>query len=374
MLGYNKLKIEKCNHFEMIIFIFIVLERLNSIYCFKQWNKLSLLISMLELILCTALLVRFFKLNKIPQKSLIILIFITGLLIICFFKNKTKMPLLALLIYLNGRTENFDNLSKVIRNAYGGLFMLSLFLYFLGISDSGISRGYDLSRSAVALGFTHPNAAAETIVFFVIAWSCSKIKSEKAFYIISIWGFLIVLFILKSRTASILLAIVIIFCNLKKRKKKWVSVPIIASFSPFILAFFSYKMQFIAKMPIFQTLNVLFAKRLYLLELQLSTYKLSLFGQQHLIFDLGLDNSYVSYGLQYGLILMLIYIFANCATVFKAWKNRKIEICIFSIIMSLYAFMENGFFNVFVNFILLYLLVENKKMVAMKMKNNEVVK
>ena len=112
-------------------------------------------------------------------------------------------------------------------------------------------------------------------------------------------------------------------------------------------------------------LDKIITSRFFLLNYHLMRNQITLFGSivDYSIYTL--DNSYLSFLLQYGLIPTLVFVFASIITVCKAWKNKDGYIIALLLGFLMYGFTENGIFDIYVNFTYLYLLVGNS---PLKMK------
>lgn len=367
MLDY-KIKFRHLNILEVIIMLFIITQRITSIYFFNQLENFSVFLNAIELLLSFSLVCICLAKHKFQKKYLLIMAVLACLLAYCFIQNQTKIPIIALLIFIVGFNEKFDRVSEVVFFSYSFLFVLASVLYMFGISDAGVARSYDASRSAIALGFNHPNVASETLVFIFMSWACIKQRKIKSLNIIGLILCMIIWFIFKSRTSTFLLIILILIINKKRWNYNLYYVPCVAASIPVLLCLISYNMKLFLGTSIFINFNEKFAQRLFLINYQLEHYKLTLFGLKKVEFLYGLDNSYISFGLQYGFILMALFICCHILVCLKSWKRGRADILAFSSAMMIYAFMENGFFNPFVNFMFLYLLVDNKKNVLTRRK------
>lgn len=356
----------KCKLVELIVLLFVLSQRYRSIYLFSNIKELSTITSVFELMLCFILIANFVKnQGKIRKQTILFLAALSVVLLICFCMNKSKMLIVALLIYLNGRREKFENIIRAIGIGNAIILFVAVILYFLGISDAGTARNYDVNRMAISLGFNHPNAASETIIFCIMAWICEKKRRIVDILSLFLVSELFIFFIFKSRTAVMLLFlfVLLVLIEYKNYKKRNGKIPkkrlffVIALLLPIVLAVFSYSMVKLMEYPTIQMINENFAKRFYLAALQLETYGLSLFGRNVESYYLGLDNSYVSYAIEYGIIPIVIFGLAHFGVVIKAWNRNNIILVICAVIFSLYAFMENGFINIFTNFTYMYILV-----------------
>ena len=361
---------------EITVFIFIITKNINSIACFSGYKIINTVCTLVELLSYTTLVLIIWRNSKLYIKHKYLIIFLTVLFGIIFLKSRTIVFIVAALIYFVSKDTYFEKITEMIWKAYFLLILLSFALYFMGISNGGVSRAYSAKRVAPALGFTHANVGGYIfmMMFFAklatdIQKAYSKKKERKTIIkdsLFCIGNLIIVFFVFKCRTVTIvclltmILLSVMIRINFNNRLLKYV----FCMAHPIMLSL-TYISAIVYPNSITLFLDKIITSRFFLLNYHLMRNQITLFGSivDYSIYTL--DNSYLSFLLQYGLIPTLVFVFASIITVCKAWKNKDGYIIALLLGFLMYGFTENGIFDIHVNFTYLYLLVGNS---PLKMK------
>lgn len=287
---------------------------------------------------------------------------------IVFFKARTFVFVFGLLLYFSTEHIRFNKIMDLSWKIYFGMILFSFLLYFLGFSDGGIARTYDVSRQAKAFGFTHPNVGGNWFMMMLLA----KIYTDcsKKIRIFSIKGILCIIFyaialsftfvFFKCRTAVVVVIIEIVAmlffknCKYKNFFIKWLLLmiqPMILGFT--IISAYLY--------PNYSTLRLdqILANRIFLCQFHMDENGLSFFGKSIDYAKYTLDNSYMSFLLQYGIVAMMIFIILGTIFINKAWSSKNGSIIAVAIALFAYGYMENGIFNFTINYAYLFLITGN---------------
>jgi len=293
-------------------------------------------------------------------------------------KSHTFVFILAVLIYLNSANVKFERTIDLIWKVYLVLIILSFVLYFMDISDGGISRSYSNVRQAPAYGFTHANSGG----FFFLNMFLAKIVADisitkermvtsKTIIVDIVMGlicFYMIYFVFKCRTGAVvfLLTIMLIWI-FRKIKYKKIFKYILFALHPILLSL-TYLFAKWYPNPITDFLNIIFSSRLFLLHYHIMNNSITLFGNSVDYGRYTLDSSYMTMLLQYGLIPSFLFVIGSILVFNKAWRKKDGYIIVATIAFLIYGFTENGIFDIFINFTYLYLLVGNKSLKLNRIK------
>lgn len=268
----------------------------------------------------------------------------------------------------NVELEDFIKFNIVIE------LLIVLFLFFMsnnGLTSEGLFFRDNIRR--YSFGFIHPNTTAEIMSSILIGFLYLNRENLNIFKILPvIFISYIVSKFTYSRTALFVSFAIIICCLLKKQlidkviykrtvkffvKNIWIICTIIT-----ILAVYQYK--YSTSIGIY--LNDLLSGRLRLINNFLTNYKINLFGNE-LIFVYSkqairygisaqiLDNAFVRYILQFGIIFYSIFYY-HIRKVFEYAYKRKdsVFICILFILL-VRGLSEHGCYIIFSNVFLVYI-------------------
>lgn len=354
---------------EISVFLMIVAGNINSILFFKDSTIDDVFSRCIELLVYFALVLSILVKN-IKFRNLGLLVVFALLSLIIIIKSGTFVFIVAILVYFNASNIEFYKVTDAVWKAYILLLITSFLLYFMGLSDGGMMREYSEKRMAPSLGFAHPNSGGYIFTMAVVAkylsdigkYGSMKLNSKPwrkniVFLFISIY---FTFFVFKCRTATIMCLTAIIlgmFFRKIKFSSKFLKVMVLI-FHPIMLVI-TYISATTYPNSITLFLDKIITSRFFLLNYHLQNNTLTLFGGPVDYSIYTLDNSYMSYLLEYGMVPSLLFMFGSMLALNKALKNKDGSIIAVSIALLLYGFTENGVFGIFSNIMYLYLLVGN---------------
>lgn len=352
---------------EVLIVLFILTKNITSIACFAEVSWIYKICSIVEVLICL-LLVLSCKTIWLSRNKIIYVLILFFIFLLVFWQAKTIAFILGIALYFTTRNVRFEKVMDMSWKVYFALIIISFVLYFIGVSDGGVARTYDISRQAKAYGFTHPNVGGEWIAMMLISkmyvdnYNGFKIRTTRGllnciFYMLCL---LISYCFLKCRTSIIIVAISLVcllFYNNIRFKNRFIKKTT-EFVQPFILIF---SVVGAIIYPFYGTniLDIKLAHRIYLCHYHYLMNGFSLFGKLIDYSKYTLDNSYMSFLLQFGIIPMLIYTVFSILVIKKAWKQKDGAIISIAIALFLFGYMENGIFDLTTNFAFIYLLTGN---------------
>lgn len=277
------------------------------------------------------------------------------------FTSGEALFLCAILAIIVSKKESYEEICKVLLKGTTFAFVLSVLLYILGISNSGVSR-----RDAIALGFGHPNVCGSVIATMIFLYfSLSEKKYRKRQWAVLIAGILANLFILSSRTTAVLLVLLpIIRWLLPKilKKQNRVIKAIICLLPILIFTVVMYiTINFDYTNPIYYRLSQLFSGRPILNHYNYQQFGFMWLGRKIEIDYTALqghntiDCSFLSVLLQCGIIGTVVFLLGYMFTLYKSIRKKKYSILAVTILILLAGIMENSALEIVSGFPLIYL-------------------
>ena len=239
------------------------------------------------------------------------------------------------------------------------LFLISLVLlfYILGYTPDVIS--YFEGKIRRSLGFTNPNSLG--MHFLILCFDMIYLKQFKISHLQIILMILLLLFVdyfSGSRTADLVLVVMIILCLIYKYKpnffeKYWVKKIMCNSFLIFSLLTLLGVFTFNKGSTLGRELNLLLSNRLKNIQIYQNFYKISLFGNDITNAGLTIDNTfaYLLYGL--GIIPYVFFLIMFKKLLTKILKQKDYLLLIIMTCFTFYGLSERLWFFVDYNIFML---------------------
>lgn len=358
--------------YNIILILLVVMNEITTIYVFSNIPELDRAINFLQLFLYIGLIYIVIK-KKYTLKKLLLFCIIGGLLLIGYISSGQAAFFKGFLLIIAASNVPYKKILRTCRMATMFIVILSILLWLMGISDSGIGR-----RDAIAIGFVHPNVAAQMIMLVCLLWASEmseKIK-YRDYFVIELVGVLI-FFITDSRTSTIVVVLLPFLLEFNKRILKYRQVGKIPAFlltySQLLITIFAYvTARFLEDNSFFQSLNLILSSRLFLNYYVLNQYGVKLFGQNVTLQDysgkiynniqnlynwnITCDCSYMFSLIVMGLIPTIIVLIGFIILMRKAIKNKNYMVISIAVVLAMYAFTESQMLEVYRNFVYFYIL------------------
>lgn len=358
--------------YNIILFWTVIMNEITTIYVFSNIPEVDTIINFLQIFSYFLLIYLIIK-KKYTLKKLLLFCIIGGLLLIGYINSRQAAFFRGFLLIIAMDNTPYKKILRTCRIATMSIIILSILLWIIGISDSGTGR-----RGAIAIGFEHPNIAAQMIMLACLLWASEVGKNIKYrdYFNIEVVAALIY-FITGSRTSTIVVALLPFLFEFNKyilKHRQIGKFPIfLMTYSQVLIMSFSYiSARFLEKSSFLQILNLIFSSRLFLNYYVLNKYGIKLFGQNVILQDFSgnvynniqnlynwnitCDCSYMVSLIIMGIIPSFIVLIGFIILMKKAIKNENYIVISIAVLLAIYAFTESQMTEIYRNFVYFYIL------------------
>ena len=361
------IKFEKRNYqislYGLCLSALVLLYCLKNIYIIAQSIFAITIINAIEWIFYGVLIVILVHRKTYKVKELFCFVIIGLLLLIVYVSSGYAALLKAFVIMISAKGVDFRKIVSIIKTTYIVAFILTVILFILGISDSGVQR-----RGYSALGFTNTNVCGGVILIICLLWMLSKEKiSWRECFVIWTVG-IAQIFIINNRSILLLLLIAPILAIILKRSKV---VSILIYVFPLLCVALSLLTAYMyPNSSLIQNLDVLTSHRIYLNYYNIDINGIRLFGQhiqfhdsknifnsvtgQYSSFNT-VDNSYVCLLIQMGGVSTFLYFLSHVLLVKKIFNEKNYTLLSAMIVLGVYGLFEASLLEVYINIPFIYL-------------------
>lgn len=374
-LTIEKMDFRKTKLIYIILFLLVFMNKLTTIYVFSQMEFLGTVIEFVQVPMYGGLIYIIAQ-KKYSLKELMTFLVVGILLLIGYVVSGQAAYFKGFLLIIASKNIPYRKILNVCRKALTFVLGLGIFLFLIGISNSGISR-----RGASGLGFGHPNVTAQLIMIIILLWTSEKTGKLKPIHYIGIeLGGLITFLLTDSKTSTIvilLIPLVMVFSE-KIMSRTWYSkVPkFLMTYSQLLVILFTYlSARFLETSNMLKTLDLFFTNRLFLNYYVLNKFGIKLFGQNVTLRDnsgtiynnihgwynwsVTCDCSYMVTLLVMGLIPTVIILIGYILLMKKAIKRHNYMIMSVALLLAIYSFCESQMLEVYSSFVYFYLIADD---------------
>ena len=374
-LTIEKMDFRKTKLIYIILFLLVFMNKLTTIYVFSQMEFLGTVIEFVQVPMYGGLIYIIAQ-KKYSLKELMTFLVVGILLLIGYVVSGQAAYFKGFLLIIASNNIPYIKILNVCRKALTFVLGLGIFLFLIGISNSGISR-----RGASGLGFGHPNVTAQLIMIIILLWTSEKAGKLKPIHYIGIeLGGLITFLLTDSKTSTIvilLIPLVMVFSE-KIMSRTWYSkVPkFLMTYSQLLVILFTYlSARFLETSNMLKTLDLFFTNRLFLNYYVLNKFGIKLFGQNVTLRDnsgtiynnihgwynwsVTCDCSYMVTLLVMGLIPTVIILIGYILLMKKAIKRHNYMIMSVALLLVIYSFCESQMLEVYSSFVYFYLIADD---------------
>ena len=374
-LTIEKMDFRKTKLIYIILFLLVFMNKLTTIYVFSQMEFLGTVIDFVQVPMYGGLIYIIAQ-KKYSLKELMTFLVVGILLLIGYVVSGQAAYFKGFLLIIASKNIPYRKILNVCRKALTFVLGLGIFLFLIGISNSGISR-----RGASGLGFGHPNVTAQLIMIIILLWASEKAGKLKLIHYIGIeLGGLITFLLTDSKTSTIvilLIPLVMVFSE-KIMSRTWYSkVPkFLMTYSQLLVTLFTYlSARFIETSNMLKMLDLVFTNRLFLNYYALNKFGIKLFGQNVTLRDnsgtiynnihgwynwnVTCDSSYMVTLLVMGLIPTVIILIGYILLMKKAIKRHNYMIMSVALLLAIYSFCESQMLEVYSSFVYFYLIADD---------------
>ena len=357
---------------EIALFLLVLINEIPRIYIFSDMNSLLKIFNLLQLPLY-GIIVYCIITQKMEQKQFIMFVILAIILLFGYLKSGQAAFFRGLLLIFAFRNFPYKSILHCCRLAVSSVFFMSIVLWALGISDAGILR-----RGKIAVGYVHPNIAAQVIMIICMLYVAEKDEELKWYNYVIIEMIAIITFIITgSKNATIVLMVMpFVIQGIKMYLNKFVVGKIfkfLSEFSQSIIMFCTYLFTKILKNSLLlKKLDLIFTNRLFLNYYLVKHHQITLFGQvvelqdnsgtiyndiQHVAGAIiTCDCSYIFSLLVMGVIPTLVWMIGYIILMKKAIANKNYMIIALAILLAMYSFTETQMLEIYNNFVYFYIL------------------
>lgn len=374
-LAIEKMNFRKTKLIYIILFLLVFMNKLTTIYVFSQMDFLGTVIDFVQVPMYGGLIYIIAQ-KEYSLKELMVFLVVGILLLIGYIVSGQAAYFKGFLLIIASKNIPYRKILNVCRKALTFVLGLGVFLFVIGISNSGLSR-----RGVSGLGFGHPNVTAQLLMIIILLWVSEKAGKLKPIHYIGIeLSGLITFLLTDSKTSTIVIfsiPFVMVFSE-KIMSRTWYSkVPkFLMTYSQLLVMLFTYlSARFLETSSILKTLDLVFTNRLFLNYYVLNKFGLKLFGQNVTLSDnsgtiynnihgwynwsVTCDCSYMATLLVMGFIPTVIILIGYILLMKKAIKRHNYMIMSVALLLAIYSFCESQMLEVYSSFVYFYLIADD---------------
>ena len=374
-LAIEKMNFRKTKLIYIILFLLVFMNKLTTIYVFSQMDFLGTVIDFVQVPMYGGLIYIIAQ-KEYSLKELMVFLVVGILLLIGYIVSGQAAYFKGFLLIIASKNIPYRKILNVCRKALTFVLGLGVFLFVIGISNSGLSR-----RGVSGLGFGHPNVTAQLLMIIILLWVSEKAGKLKPIHYIGIeLSGLITFLLTDSKTSTIVIfsiPFVMVFSE-KIMSRTWYSkVPkFLMTYSQLLVMLFTYlSARFLETSSILKTLDLVFTNRLFLDYYALNKFGIKLFGQNVTLSDnsgtiynnihgwynwsVTCDCSYMATLLVMGFIPTVIILIGYILLMKKAIKRHNYMIMSVALLLAIYSFCESQMLEVYSSFVYFYLIADD---------------
>lgn len=363
--------------YELILLLLVAMNEITTIYVFTKISELDTIFNLLQLFLYVGLIYIVIK-KKYTLKKLMLFCIIGGLLLIGYISSGQASYFKGFLLIIAASNVPYKRILSICRKTTLVIIALSILLWIMGISDTGVGR-----RDAISIGFTHPNVAAQMIMLVCLLWTSEVAENIKRWHYLLIEFVGILIYIITgSRTSTVVVVILPLLLEFNKwflKHRRIGKAPaFLLTYSQLIITLFAYiSARFLENSALFRSLNLILSSRLFLNYYVLNQYGIKLFGQNVTLQDLSgsvynniqnlynwsitCDCSYMISLIVMGLIPTIIVLIGFIVLMKKAIRNQNYMVICIAVLLAMYSFTESQMLEVYRNFVYFYIFALDHK-------------
>lgn len=365
----------KVSLFDLILLLLVVLNLLPQTYAVSRLSWFGTAANLFQ-ILCYLALVYLILEKHLPAVQLIAVAAVAAVLLVGYLKSRQAAYFRGLLLLVAAKDVPYKRIIRTCKTAFSGTFCLTVLLWLVGISDSGVGR-----RGKIALGYVHPNIAAQIVVILVLLWLAEKgTQVRHRHYLLVELAAGLLLWITGSKTAVIVLVLVPLLvevCRFLTRHPRHTGVlrGLVMASQLLVMAFTYLSARLLPRSGLLQQLDLFFTNRIFLNYYLLDKFGLSLLGSNVLPYFSGTayniirhtnaaitcDNTYALSLMVLGVIPTLLVAGGYVAVIRKALRNRDFMVLATALALTAYAFCECQLTEIYNYFIYFYLFAAAKR-------------
>ena len=325
----------------------------------------------------TLVVIRLIIIKDMPKKKFVAMIVISFVFLMSHYMSGYGLPIDLLILVLGAYNVDFRKILKTYIAVWSVLLVITIIGAMTGLAENLVYyQGEGGERVRMALGMNYPTDLAAYVAFLMFAYVC--VRDEYITYLeIGIMAGLavVVYYITDARTNFILMLLTVCSCFFIKKhyncfssflKHKILKKIVILSYVIGCCLIWLLTIMFDPENDIWIKVDSILSGRLGFGHWALELYDFKLFGQYIVEHGLGghvqmddkyffIDSSFISIGLKYGLVFLILIVVFGCYQTKIAIEKNDIFICMVIIMIALQGFTEHHLAQYWYNpFILMF--------------------
>lgn len=334
--------------------------------------------------------------KDISKKEIAAMLVVTFVFMMSHYVSGYDFLVDLLILILGAYGVNFRNILKTYIAVWSVLLVVTIIGAMTGLAENLVYyQGEGGERVRMALGICYPTDLAAYVVFLMFAHVC--VRDEYITYLeICVMAALAgaVYYITDARTDFIVMemtAFATLFIKKISQKHKYILenkiikimyyiIPVmVCTISWWITAIFTYENAFLTKLN-----DGFISNRLSMGKQAIDDYGITLFGKYVIEMGYGgstdvnkpyffIDSSYISIGIKYGIIMLILFMIFTLYSIKKVMKKQKYLWIIMLIMVSLQSFMEHHMIQYWYNVYILLIFAEVNKSESYKDDQEKII-
>lgn len=334
--------------------------------------------------------------KDISKKEIAAMLVVTFVFMMSHYVSGYDFLVDLLILILGAYRVNFRNILKTYIAVWSVLLVVTIIGAMTGLAENLVYyQGEGGERVRMALGICYPTDLAAYVVFLMFAYVC--VRDEYITYLeICVMAALAgaVYYITDARTDFIVMemtAFATLFIKKISQKHKYILenkiikimyyiIPVmVCTISWWITAIFTYENAFLTKLN-----DGFISNRLSMGKQAIDDYGITLFGKYVIEMGYGgstdvnkpyffIDSSYISIGIKYGIIMLILFMIFTLYSIKKVMKKQKYLWIIMLIMVSLQSFMEHHMIQYWYNVYILLIFAEVNKSESYKDDQEKII-
>lgn len=334
--------------------------------------------------------------KDISKKEIAAMLVVTFVFMMSHYVSGYDFLVDLLILILGAYRVNFRNILKTYIAVWSVLLVVTIIGAMTGLAENLVYyQGEGGERVRMTLGICYPTDLAAYVVFLMFAYVC--VRDEYITYLeICVMAALAgaVYYITDARTDFIVMemtAFATLFIKKISQKHKYILenkiikimyyiIPVmVCTISWWITAIFTYENAFLTKLN-----DGFISNRLSMGKQAIDDYGITLFGKYVIEMGYGgstdvnkpyffIDSSYISIGIKYGIIMLILFMIFTLYSIKKVMKKQKYLWIIMLIMVSLQSFMEHHMIQYWYNVYILLIFAEVNKSESYKDDQEKII-
>lgn len=334
--------------------------------------------------------------KDISKKEIAAMLVVTFVFMMSHYVSGYDFLVDLLILILGAYRVNFRNILKTYIAVWSVLLVVTIIGAMTGLAENLVYyQGEGGERVRMALGICYPTDLAAYVAFLMFAYVC--VRDEYITYLeICVMAALAgaVYYITDARTDFIVMemtAFATLFIKKISQKHKYILenkiikimyyiIPVmVCTISWGITAIFTYENAFLTKLN-----DGFISNRLSMGKQAIDDYGITLFGKYVIEMGYGgstdvnkpyffIDSSYISIGIKYGIIMLILFMIFTLYSIKKVMKKQKYLWIIMLMMVSLQSFMEHHMIQYWYNVYILLIFAEVNKSESYKDDQEKII-